>query len=94
MKHTVKSLRQSGIKIRVNHMRALNGKKELIPIRTIRDKKLQSFISPYRGKTIIEATTKDGKDYTAECSCYALDHFNRHIGLETCIERLAKQLGI
>ncbi len=96
--NTIQSLRKSGIKVRVLHERWLvspaTGKhKELAPLYLIRGDKLQNEIHPCGGKTTIQATTKDGRDFEAIATCSKKDNFNRHIAINKAIGRLVAKMN-
>lgn len=71
---TVKSLRQSGYKVRVNHQRKMQGEE----------------LSPFGGLTRIEITTPEGKDLAGEAKCSTKDNYNKKIGVSIALGRALK----
>ena len=47
--------------------------------------------APHGGKTVIELTTKDGKDIVAVADCSKKDAFNRKSGVELALNRILNQ---
>ncbi len=90
--NTIQSIRQNKHKIRVTNYRFVDSGK-LLTIRDIREAGKQKYIKATGGKVVLELTTKDGKDFSAESVCSASDHFNRKQGIQLALERLAKQVG-
>ena len=90
---TIKSIRQSGNKIRVLHYRAVRNMKDFATIHEIRKNKWQDEILSRGGKTVLELTTPDGKDFTAEAVCSKKDGFCRKTAISIAIGRLVKQMA-
>lgn len=89
---TVESLRKSGSKVRVMHQRySIDG--QLHPIRYFRDNSFQNLLSPKGGRTDIQITTTDGKDYQVQSFCNKVDAFNRKLAIRICMGRFEKQLN-
>lgn len=88
--NTVKSLRQSGFKLRVMHQRIVDG--QLVPLYLIRKNNWQDKINPRGGFTKIEATSKDGRNYDASAKCSSSDNFNKHTALSKSIGRLMAKI--
>ncbi len=89
----IKQWRQSGVKCRVLHSRFLKGSDELHSLKEIREKKLQNLILGKGGRTVLQTTTKDGKDYEVIAFCNKSDSFNRRVSIAICSGRMAKLLG-
>lgn len=71
---TVKELRQSGNKVRVLHHR----------------KAVDGTVSCKGGFTVVEITTKDGRELTGTSRCRDDERFNRKMGLEIALGRALK----
>jgi hypothetical protein len=83
--YTVKSLRQSGYKVRVMHGRV-----------TTKCKRIGGFsqtLSPCGGSTVIEITTPEGITVVGKAECSMLDNFNRKVGNQIAIGRAMEKLA-
>lgn len=94
---TIKSLRQKGYKIRINHSRIVkyeDGVEELVSLYDIRKNKWQNLIQPLGGMTKINLITPDGRNnFEIETKCSLKDHFARKIGNAIAIGRLMKKIN-
>lgn len=88
--NTIKTLRQAGYKIRINHYRYLENQTDLVPMYEIRKNGWQQFITPKGGKTIMQVTTATGYDYQVVAGCKQCDSFNRKVAVLICLGRLGK----
>lgn len=85
MKHTIKSLRQTGYKVRVLHTR------HFTPVRKISG--TYQEISNNGGSTTIEVTTPDqSRTVIGKAVCSLEDNFNRRVGNEIALGRALQQL--
>jgi hypothetical protein len=85
---SVKSLRQNGFKVRVQHQRFCVGG-GMLPEYQIRQEKFQ--FSPKGGKTtILVSRLSDGTNFTGEAVCSESDQFNRKMGVAISLGRLAE----
>jgi hypothetical protein len=78
---TVKSLRQSGYKVKVLHFR-------------ITDYSMDRFglFDPKGGSTVIEITSPEGIQVRAEAKCSSKDNYCRRTGVAICLGRALKEL--
>ena len=90
--NTIQAIRQSGNKVRVIHERYLENSTELKPLYVIREQKLQDWIQPRGGKTTVQATLKDGRNFSAVAFCSTKDNFNHKLGLAKAIGRLTAKI--
>jgi len=85
MKHTIKSLRQAGYKVRVLHTRHLTSHNKMSGI--------VHEISNNGGSTTIEVTTPDQtRTVIGKAVCSLEDNFNRRVGNEIALGRAMQQL--
>lgn len=94
MNITVAKLRKAGNRVRVIHERSLVGYKTFLSLYEIREKKLQHLIQPKKGRTILQLTTVDKKDFEATAICGKNDSFCRKTAVAICLGRLAKQVNL
>lgn len=93
---TIQSLRQEGNKVRVMHERYVSatsfGAPYLMPLHKIRENGWQNTILSTGGKTTIQLTTKDGRDFESVAKCCPKDSFNRHVALNKAVGRLVGKM--
>jgi len=98
--NTIQSLRKSGVKVRVLYERFVKVPTafpeyqhvSLQPLYSIRLNKTQKYMLARGGKTTIQATTIDGRDFEGVAVCSAKDSFNRHTALSKAIGRLVSNI--
>lgn len=85
MKQTIKSLRQSGYKVRVLHTR------HTVPVKRMSG--ICNEVSNQGGSTTIEITTPDKTiTVSGKSVCSLKDNYNRRIGNEIALGRALEQL--
>lgn len=100
---TIHELRKQGNKLRITHYRWvkrwMNLDGETAPKFervTKEQKKAKIFrdILPLGGETVIDLTDKVGRSWCAKASCSDKDPFNRRVGIQIALGRIAKQMEI
>lgn len=99
----IQSLRRNGVKVRVCHFRRSraeifsNGIRfnagKVYPMHLFREHKLQDYIDPRGGKTVLQVTTPDGGNFEAETECSKHDIWNRKRALTIVCGRLLKNVN-
>lgn len=93
---SIVDLRRAGYKVRVSHFRNVYSPYCYIPslervTKIGKKNRVFFYILEHGGETHIELTNRDGKTFTAMARCSDKDAFNRKVGNNICLERLAKQ---
>ncbi len=100
---TVQTLRQSGYKVRVLHLRPHIKDKSRKKIKEFfhkKDFKDKSEIYPKGGKTVVEITVPDnhnihkGETFIEEVICSIHDGYKKSVGLGIALGRLQKKYGL
>ena len=98
---TVKELRQSNNKVRVIHYRYLEinddenkPRLDLLPRFELKEKHMLKDVSPRGGKTVIQVSYTNGKEYSAEAVCSLKDNFCYKVGVSICLGRVLKQINL
>lgn len=91
--HTVKSLRQSGWKVRVTHLRFVTKNSDLEATFEIRkvNKEIMQWLETKGGKTVVDLRAPDGSEFSAEAECSKKENFNRKMGLQIALNRALKK---
>ena len=87
---TVKSLRQSGYKVRVIHKREYTYTSG--PFFTDKTIKKESRMNEKGGYTFVEIRTPDEKEYFGEAKCSDLDNYNKKVGVQIALGRALKKI--
>ena len=98
---TVKSLRQSGTKVKVEHSR------RLIPANIVGEifdyipkgsfnkkitKEVEYVVSAKGGQTKVIVDFTDGRHYEANTICSKKDHYSKSRGLKICLARISRDI--
>jgi hypothetical protein len=81
---SIKELRQNGYKVRVHHHRDVTYQQRI-------DGSVAIF-SPKGGRTNIEISTPDGKNYAGSSLCSSQDSWNRKLGNQIALGRAVSQM--
>lgn len=91
---TIESLKELGYKVYVTHFRYANAnRRQLKPTNEFRANGMSGLIHPKGGLTTIELKKGDVVAAKAEAKCSQEESFNKKIGLNICIGRVARQLA-
>jgi hypothetical protein len=100
MSNTVCKLRRAGYKVKVSHLRVHIKDKAKKNIRKIKEFFHKSefedikLLWPRGGKTVVEITTPDGKQFKEEVPCSPHDGYNKSIGLSIALGHVLKNNNI
>jgi hypothetical protein len=96
---TVKELRQAKNKVRVIHYRYLEvnddenkARLDLFPRFELKEKHTLKDVSPRGGKTVIQVSYTNGKEYSAEAVCSLKDNFCYRRGVIIALGRIISQI--
>jgi hypothetical protein len=90
--NTVKSLRQKGYKIYLNHYRINKANKKLTPLYAFQMTQNQNLIDARGGLTKMELTSPEGIKVRVESKCSKHDAFNKKVANSICLGRALKKL--